>query len=213
MACIINQCKKYFLSSFSSELTEERERDSSHSRSLLLARSLLGEKKDAFCKLILTLQKQLSFFFFFFCKWNFSSKKDSLVKAAWPTFHLALCAAGWFFIICAMPCNDDLLLSFLWKRKEKVKWILLMWIFTIWTTVHQQKLLLGRHQIMHPVYIFFWYCVLDNGPLCARVGLVLTPILQLELAKRGCIFFFHSRCYIGQVIFSQASPSIWIMLR
>ena len=22
------------------------------------------------------------------CKWNFSSKKDSLVKAAWPTFHL-----------------------------------------------------------------------------------------------------------------------------
>ena len=135
MACIINQCKKYFLSSFSSELTEEREREThpipAHCSSLA---RFSGKKKDAFCKLILTLQKQLSFFFF--CKWNFSSKKDSLVKAAWPTFHLALCAAGWFFIICAMPCNDDLLLSFLWKRKEKVKWILLMWIFTIWTTVH-----------------------------------------------------------------------------
>jgi len=137
MACIINQCKKYFLSSFSSELTEERERERLIPFPLTAPRSLASRgKKDAFCKLILTLQKQLSFFF---CKWNFSSKKDSLVKAAWPTFHLALCAAGWFFIICAMPCNDDLLLSFLWKRKEKVKWILLMWIFTIWTTVHTNK--------------------------------------------------------------------------
>ena len=115
----------------------KRERDSSHSRSLLLARSLLGEKKMHFASSYWLCKS--SWASSSFANEIFHQKKDSLVKAAWPTFHLALCAAGWFFIICAMPCNDDLLLSFLWKRKEKVKWILLMWIFTIWTSVHTNK--------------------------------------------------------------------------